>query len=144
MVTAHSPAAELARRSVRLLTANDFAAWVDLWADDGVLEFPFAPAGWPRRLEGRAAIADYMSGYGDHIEIQDIPRLEIHRTTDPATAVVEMHSTGRLVRTGAPFEADYIMVLAVAGGRIAHARDYWNPLMLSSDGGAADFLQGSR
>jgi ketosteroid isomerase-like protein len=51
------------RHGLRLLLDKNIPAWVDLWDDDGVCEFPFAPEGWPRRLEGKAAVGDYMHGY---------------------------------------------------------------------------------
>ncbi|MEU8587641.1 nuclear transport factor 2 family protein [Streptomyces sp. NPDC048664] len=133
MPTHRSPE-ELYRHSLRLLLAKDVPAWVDLWAEEGRMEFPFAPPGWPGRLEGRAAIADYMRDYPDHIDLHDFPDLSIHRTTDPETIVVEMRAVGRLVRTGGPFEMTYIAVVTVRDGRFTAYRDYWNPLALQEPG----------
>ncbi|GAA4919866.1 nuclear transport factor 2 family protein [Streptomonospora salina] len=133
--------AELIRHSLRLLLDKDIPAWVGLWYDDGVAEFPFAPEGWPKRLEGKAAVAGYMRAYPDHIDLHDIPDLHIHGTDDPATAVVEMRATGRLVQTGDPFEMDYITVVTVEEGRITRFRDYWNPLVPTGHGAAADFAR---
>lgn len=45
--------AELYRHSLRLLLDKDIPGWTGLWAEDGVMEFPFAPPGRPQRLEGR-------------------------------------------------------------------------------------------
>ncbi|MBG0855605.1 nuclear transport factor 2 family protein [Streptomyces spinoverrucosus] len=139
MTTPTQPA-ELYRHGLRLLLDKDIPAWVDLWDDDGVFEFPFAPPGWPRRLEGKAAVADYMRGYPDHIDLQDFPDLKIHRTDDPGTIVVEMRGVGRLVKSGAPYDMTYIAVVTVTDGRITHYRDYWNPLALPQDG-TADFTE---
>ncbi|MYW00174.1 nuclear transport factor 2 family protein, partial [Streptomyces sp. SID3343] len=55
--------ADLYRHSLRLLLDKNIPGWVGLWADDGVMEFPFAPDGRPARLEGREAIAAYMRDY---------------------------------------------------------------------------------
>ncbi|MFI9610566.1 nuclear transport factor 2 family protein [Streptomyces sp. NPDC052023] len=132
--------AELYRHGLRLLLDKDIPAWVDLWAEDGVFEFPFAPQGWPRRLEGKAAVAAYMRDYPDHIDLQDFADVKIHRTDDVRTVVVEMRGVGRLVKSGAPFDMTYIAVVTVADGRITHYRDYWNPLALPQ-GGAADFAR---
>ncbi|MDN0201177.1 nuclear transport factor 2 family protein [Streptomyces sp. S.PNR 29] len=142
MTTPTQPA-DLYRHSLRLLLDKDIPAWVDLWDDDGVFEFPFAPEGWPRRLEGKAAVSDYMRGYPDHIELHDFPDLKIHQTGDPGTIVVEMRGVGRLVRSQDPFDMTYIAVVSVANGRITHYRDYWNPLALPQDG-AADFTRRGR
>ncbi|MEU5540440.1 nuclear transport factor 2 family protein [Streptomyces sp. NPDC020362] len=129
--------AELYRRSLRLLLDKDIDGWVGLWADDGVMEFPFAPDGWLRRLEGRRAVAAYMRDYPDHIDLHDFPDLRIHETTDPRTIVVEMRGVGRLVQSDSPFDMTYIAVVSVRHGRITAYRDYWNPLAVLES--AADF-----
>lgn len=60
-------------RALELLIAQDVAGFAALWAEDGVLEFPFAAPGFPSRLEGRAAVAEYMSGYPDILRIKEFP-----------------------------------------------------------------------
>ncbi|WP_328429631.1 nuclear transport factor 2 family protein [Streptomyces sp. NBC_00443] len=126
--------ADLYRHSLRLLLDKDIPAWVGLWADDGFMEFPFAPQGWPERLEGREAIAAYMRDYPDHIDLHDIPDLRIHETTDAGTIVVEMRGVGRLVETGSPFDMTYIAVVTVQDGHFTSYRDYWNPLSVQAPG----------
>ncbi|MFI8188118.1 nuclear transport factor 2 family protein [Streptomyces sp. NPDC085946] len=142
MTTSTAPA-DVYRHGLRLLLDGDIPAWVDLWDDEGVFEFPFAPAGWPERLEGKAAVAAYMRAYPDHIELHEIPDLTIHQTADPRTIVVEMRAVGRLMRTRAPYDMTYIAVVTVVDGRITRYRDYWNPLALPADG-TADFAGSAR
>ncbi|KPI34092.1 protein of unknown function DUF1486 [Actinobacteria bacterium OV450] len=136
--------ADLYRHSLRLLLARDIPGWVGLWAEEGVMEFPFAPPGRPARLDGREAIADYMRPYPDHIDLHDFPDadLRIHETADPRTVVVEMRGVGRLVQTGRPFDMSYIAVVTVENGRFTSYRDYWNPLALAEPG--TDFAGASR
>ncbi|MEW2296379.1 nuclear transport factor 2 family protein [Streptomyces sp. NPDC006743] len=141
-MSAPTSPAELFRHSLRLLLDKNIPAWTELWADDGVAEFPFAPDGWPRRLEGKEAVAAYMRPYPDHIDLHDFPDLRIHHTTDPRTVVAEMRGVGRLVRTGAPFDMTYIAVVTVRDGRIISYRDYWNPLAVLENG--ADFTGSGR
>ncbi|MFD3441032.1 nuclear transport factor 2 family protein [Streptomyces sp. NPDC058685] len=136
-MTAITAPADLYRHGLKLLLDKDIPAWVDLWDEAGVLEFPFAPDGWPQRLEGKAAVADYMRGYPDHIDLHDFPYVEIHRTVAPETIVVEMRGVGRLVETGSPFDMSYIAVVTVENGLITRYRDYWNPLALQDP--ATDF-----
>ncbi|WP_217168249.1 nuclear transport factor 2 family protein [Streptomyces sp. AC512_CC834] len=139
---AHTPAPDLFRHGLRLLLDKDMDGWVGLWADNGVMEFPFAPDGRPRRLEGREAVAAYMRHYPDHIDLHDFPDLHIHETTDTRTVVVEMRGVGRLVQTGAPFDMTYIAVVTAEDGRFTSYRDYWNPLALLEPG--ADFTGTAR
>nr|WP_245997529.1 nuclear transport factor 2 family protein [Streptomyces armeniacus] len=122
--------ADLFRYGLRLLLDKDFDSWVALWDEDGICEFPFAPEHAPSRLEGRAAVAEYMREYPRQIDLQAIPYLEIHHTSDPHTVVVEMSATGRMVVADAPYEMSYIIVVTVRDGRITRYRDYWNPMGL--------------
>ncbi|MEV5378882.1 nuclear transport factor 2 family protein [Streptomyces nondiastaticus] len=133
--------ADLYRHSLRLLLDKDIPAWLDLWAEDGVMEFPFAAPGRPRRLEGRAAVAAYMRDYPDHIDLHDFPEVRIHETTDPGTIVVEMRGVGRWVKSGGPFDMTYIAVVSVRDGRFSSYRDYWNPLAVDEPG--RDFTRSS-
>ncbi|MFC8664382.1 nuclear transport factor 2 family protein [Streptomyces sp. NPDC057199] len=126
--------ADLYRHSLRLLLDKNIPAWVALWAEDGILEFPFAPQGWPGRLEGKEAIAAYMRRYPDHIDLHDIPDLRIHQTTESDVIVVEMRAVGRLVETEGPFDMTYIAVVTVRDGLISSYRDYWNPLAVQEPG----------
>ncbi|KAF4408804.1 nuclear transport factor 2 family protein [Streptomyces lycii] len=132
---------QLFRHGLRLLLDKDTDGWVGLCADSCVFEFPYAPEGFPRRLEGRAAVADYMRGYTDHIDLREIPETTVHRTEDPRTIVAEFRATGRLVATDEPYAMSYVMVLTVEQGSIVHCRDYWNPLGLpgSAHGGLSPF-----
>ncbi|MFJ1775756.1 nuclear transport factor 2 family protein [Streptomyces anulatus] len=134
--------ADLFRHSLRLLLDKDIPAWVALWAENGVMEFPFAPDGWLRRLEGKEAVAAYMRHYPDHIDLHGFPELRILQTTDPQTVVVEMRGVGRLVQSDAPFDMTYIAVVTVRDGHFTSYRDYWNPLAVQEPG--ADFTGSSR
>ncbi|MFD7555591.1 nuclear transport factor 2 family protein [Streptomyces sp. NPDC059835] len=136
MSTSMDPA-ELYRHGLTLLVEKDIPGWVDLWDEDGVLEFPFAPPGRPERLEGRQAVLEYMRHYPEHIDIHDFPDVTIHRTTEPETIVVEMRAVGRLVETDTSYDMTYIAVVTVKDGLITTYRDYWNPLAAVQTG--ADF-----
>jgi len=141
-MSAHTSPADLFRHSLRLLLDKDIPAWVGLWAEGGTMEFPFAPEGWPARLEGKQAIAAYMRDYPDHIDLHEFPDLRIHQTVDPETIVVEMRGVGRLVETGNPFDMTYIAVVTIQEGRITSYRDYWNPLVVLEPG--TDFAASTR
>ncbi|MEW2087111.1 nuclear transport factor 2 family protein [Streptomyces sp. NPDC005283] len=126
------------RRGLELLLAKDIEAWVELWAEDGVCEFPFAPPGAPRLLEGKSAVHAYMAHYPDHVDLSGFPYLEVHRTEDPEVVIVEMRAEGRAVATGKPFEMSYVVVVTVKDGLITRYRDYWNPLVALDVAGGGD------
>lgn len=136
--------ADVYRTGLRLLLDKDIAGWVDLWADDAVFEFPFAPPGAPRRLVGKDAVRAYMADYPDHIDLRDFPDLTVHETADPAMIVVEMRAVGRVVPTDRPYEMTYVAVVTVTDGLIRHYRDYWNPLVaLDAVGGSGASFVGA-
>lgn len=116
------------RAALASLQSGDVTGWVALCAEDVVFEFPYAPAGRPRRLEGREAVASYLAVLPESVEVTKEPQVAVHQTVDPDEAVIEMRIEGRSVATGAPYEQSYVIFLTVAGGLITRYRDYWNPL----------------
>ncbi|TDD51576.1 nuclear transport factor 2 family protein [Nonomuraea terrae] len=129
-------AAELVRHALKLLVAKDMAAFAGLWAEDGVIEFPFAAPGYPSRVEGRAAIQEYMRDYPDILDVRQIVQETVHQSVDPEVAIVEFEVAGVVPRTGKPYRMRYVAVVTVRGGEIQLYRDYWSPLA------AADVLGG--
>lgn len=118
----------LVARALQLLLDKDMAGFAGLWAVDGVMEFPFAPPGYPSRLEGRAAIEDYLRDYPKMLDVQGFPRQVVHQSTDPDVVVVEFDAEGVVVATGKPYRFSYIAVITTRDGEIVSYRDYWNPL----------------
>ncbi|TWF81764.1 ketosteroid isomerase-like protein [Pseudonocardia hierapolitana] len=127
-------------RAMDLLLAHDMAGFAGLWAVDGAMEFPFAPDGYPQRLDGRAAVAEYLRDYTDHVDLRAITSRTVHRTADPEVVVVEFEVDGIAVRTGRPYRMRYISVITVRNGEIAGYRDYWSPLAAAEALGGADEL----
>ncbi|MEH3123546.1 MAG: nuclear transport factor 2 family protein [Sphingomonas phyllosphaerae] len=108
----------------------DANGFVEMMADDGVMEFPYAPAGMPTKLEGRAAIAAHLERIGGMIVFDRMGTAIVHPSTDPDLVVIEFEGFGRGVATGEPYDQRYISVIRTVGGRITHYRDYWNPLVV--------------
>jgi ketosteroid isomerase-like protein len=125
LTTAVDVFSKLAQVSV---AGNDSGALLDLCADDVVFEFPFAPPGRPARVEGKAALGDYLKALSGRVRLEGVSNLEIHETVKPDVAIIEMTMTGTVTATGAPYEQSYVSVLTVRDGLIARYRDYWNPL----------------
>ncbi|MFI7618226.1 nuclear transport factor 2 family protein [Nonomuraea terrae] len=129
-------AAELVRHALKLLVVKDMAAFAGLWAEDGVIEFPFAAPGYPSRVEGRPAIQEYMRDYPDILDVRQIVQETVHQSVDPEVAIVEFEVAGVVPRTGKSYRMRYVAVATVRGGEIQLYRDYWSPLA------AADVLGG--
>jgi uncharacterized protein len=105
-----------------------------LFAEDVIFEFPFAPEGLPKRLDGVAGLAVHLQKLGPLIAFGPMTLRSVHAAHD--TVIFEFSCTGQGVLTGADYNQDYISVVTLREGRIARYRDYWNPLVaLSALGG---------
>jgi uncharacterized protein len=113
------------------LRRHDMRVFADQWAVDGVMEFPFAPPGYPRLL-GRDAVWDYVKDYTDNIRLDVITEDKRHHTLDPETVILEFSVDGVALRTGSPYRMRYVSVISVGDSGIRLYRDYWNPLAVKT------------
>lgn len=133
----NSPSAgELLRHSLDLFLAKDMKGWSLLCADDVLAEFPFAPEGSPRRLEGRDALYEYLHSYPSVIDVCSLPHIRIYSATDPNIAIAEWSSSGEVLTNGNAYEMSYATFVTFKEGLIINYREYWNPLafMQAMDG----------
>lgn len=124
--------------------APDAATFVDMFAEAGVMEFPYAPADGVARLEGRTALIDYLAGLGTMIDIVSVGTPTVHRSVDPDTFILEFTGTARGVVSGKSYEQTYISVIRVSDGRIVHYRDYWNPDVIAQVASDTQGVSGPR
>ena len=94
---------EMVDRALDLLLTQDMSGFADLWAEDGVIEFPFAAPGYPERVVGREAIAEYMRGYPDLLQVRKIVSKIVHQTVDPEVVIAEFEAAGIVVATGSEY-----------------------------------------
>jgi uncharacterized protein len=131
---------EVVERAMDLLLAHDMAGFAGLWVVDGTVEFPFAPDGYPQRLNGRAAVAEYLRDFTEHIDLHAVTSRTVHQTLDPDVVVLELEVDGTAVRTGRPYRLRYVWVVTARDGEIVSFRDYWSPLAATEALGGADQL----
>jgi len=110
------------------LMHGDVTAWLDMFAEDGAMEFPFAPDGYPKRVEGKAALTAYLDGFPHRFRIDRVTSFVAHPVADPNLGIVEFSVEGTALSTGRPYNQSYIGVLTLRDGKIVNYRDYWNPL----------------
>ncbi|MET9564134.1 nuclear transport factor 2 family protein [Streptomyces tauricus] len=114
---------------LRLTAAGHTEEWVELFAPDAVLEFPYAPAGVPKQVAGRDALLAHMRGFPETFDVE-FADLVFHDTVDPSLVIVEFRSNGTALPTGKPYEQTCISVVRTDDdARITHYLDYWNPLV---------------
>lgn len=121
-------AQETFRRHLEYLSSDRIPEWVELFTEDGVLEFPYGPEGFPQKVAGKQELFEYMKNFPRHFEVRFM-RLKFHETTDPTLVVAEFASEGKAVSTGRPYNQTYISVVETKDGHISRYVDFWNPLV---------------
>lgn len=111
------------------LEAMDIAGFVNLFDEYGVQEMPYSPAGFPKKLEGRAAINKQYGGLPQNYNSMKFTNRVWHESVDPNKFVVEYHGLID-VKNGKPYNNDYIGVFELKGGKITRYVEYFNPIIL--------------
>ncbi|MFZ5558701.1 MAG: nuclear transport factor 2 family protein [Pseudomonadota bacterium] len=127
--------AERIDRFLRLLEAEDFEAWSDLFAEHAVQESPYAPAGFPPRFVGKREILEHYAQLPNAFESMRFPGLVVHQTIDPLVAIAEYRGDIRLRGSPAKYDNTYITLFRFDDtGRIELMREYFNPTVLADAG----------
>ncbi len=137
-VTADAPDPDAGPRAVfaryqQAVLANSRDAMADLFAPDGVQEFPFRLPGIPERLAGREAVRSWLSrNTAPVIRFEAYRDVTVHDTTDPEVIAVEHDIDCTHLPTGRPLRMSYVYVLRARDGQIVLLRDYANLLPVLS------------
>ena len=122
--------AELVRRMV---AGDEQVEFADLFAEDGVMAYPFAPPGAPGELRGRDAIREYFQGRSQArglLEMEGVD-LIVRETDDPEVVVTEITHHGWSMAASAPYRFTALGVVRVRDGQIVHYDDYMDPIAMA-------------
>ncbi len=97
---------------------------VAMYADDVTMEFPFAPEGHTRRLEGRDAVLGYFGRIKNFSDGFTLGEPTVVETPDGLIARYPGSSTFK--DTGLPYAQEYILFMTVEDGRIARMTEYYD------------------
>jgi uncharacterized protein len=114
--------------AVTALQAGDVDGWMAIYAADAIHEFPFAPPGAPKRLEGRDAIANYMREIFSAIRFG--PLTDVHVLECGEETVIEATGHPKRLSDGTTGTLGFIWVISRREGLVTLYRDYMNPLQL--------------
>jgi ketosteroid isomerase-like protein len=115
----------------KLVLNFDVDQHAELFAEDGVWDFPMAKQGSKVKLEGREAIREWVmenarSAQEAGHRVLKYDELVIHETADPEVIVVEFDLHGEVTHTGEKYRRSYVQVLRVRDNKIVSLRDYFN------------------
>jgi ketosteroid isomerase-like protein len=100
----------------------------DLLAEDVVFEYIITVPDYPRRVEGRLAVAELYRPYGATFFLDRCYGLAVHHDQATGVVVLEYASQGRAIPTGNAYGNHYVSVLSIVDRKIVHWRDYLDPL----------------
>ncbi len=95
-----------------------------MYADGVTMEFPFAPEGHTRRLDGRDAILAYFGKIKTFADDFRLGEPSVVETPDGLIARYEGSSTFK--ESGLPYAQEYILYMTVEGGRISRMTEYYD------------------
>ncbi|MFC8831545.1 nuclear transport factor 2 family protein [Streptomyces sp. NPDC057137] len=108
-----------------LVDGGQFFEW---FADDAVTEFVVTVPGYPKRIEGRDALAELYRGYGDALFAERADGLAVHHDRETSVVVLEYVVHGRVVATGRRYSNHFVSVITIRERKITHWRDYLDQL----------------
>jgi ketosteroid isomerase-like protein len=97
------------------------------FAEDAVMELPFAPGRMERRFEGRDAILAFQVMARDSFSSFAMTIDAIHVTDDPNVVIAEHRSDGVVAANGRPYRNTYVTIFTFdRGGLVTSWREYYD------------------
>lgn len=128
--TYHEQAIQIMNTFSQAMLTEDIDLFLSLFRPDIVFQFPYAPEGYAKQLEGISALRQHLESLQGIIAFTHFSTPMIHLATDSHTFIAQFEGVGTFVATGLPYEQDYISVVTTCDGKITRYQDYWNPLVL--------------
>jgi uncharacterized protein len=123
-------------QALQFVLDYDLNGYLELFAANGSLEFPFAPPGVPARMKGRDQIGAALLPLWEQAweagwRSTGYSPIVVHETLNPEVVIAEFDLYGEVATTKETLQMSFIHVYRVRDGRIVWLRDYWNPQALS-------------
>jgi ketosteroid isomerase-like protein len=118
---------------VRRMVAGEGVVFADLFAEDGILTYPFGLPGQPSELRGREAIRAYFTSRGRARDLLVMEGVEavVRQTDDPEVVVTEITHHGYSKAAGQPYRHTALGVIRVRDGEIVQYDDYMDPISIA-------------
>lgn len=122
---------EVVRRYLDAVGALDLPALATTFADDVVMDLPYAPPGFPRRVAGKADVTGFFDGMPAMITPLNFHdyRLDVVEG-DPASVIAHYASDARILATDRVYRNHYVSRFRVEHGAITWFAEYFDPLVL--------------
>lgn len=112
-----------------LLSKKRMDAWLELWDENGVQDMPYSPPNFPKRVEGKTAIARHYSALPSNVGRMVFPDLTIYPMLEPNTLYAEYRGEIEVLATKKPYNNTYAGLFQFRNGKILLFREYYNPMV---------------
>ena len=105
---------------------GDIDAFLDLLADDMLMEWMYPMPGFPSEMRGRERLREFYGRQSGRVgkHRSTYRDVVLHESTDPEVVIAEYTRDVTAVDTGETVTKPCVAVLRVQHGRITHFRDY--------------------
>ena len=117
------------RKAIGTRLAAGADSMFDMFTNDAVVEFPFAPPNVPKRL-GKPEVVEYINNIAGQFTFDRFGEPSVQKTADPDLVIVEFEIIGRNNVTGEAYHSYFVSLIRTQGGYIIHYREYQNALAL--------------
>ena len=121
-----------------LIAEKRWDEWIELWDDEGILDFPYAPAGRRGTYAGKAEILAYISALPGKIKIDAFKYFRVFPMLDPKVAVLEFAIDAHVPASGETYNQIGVIFFETRAGKLWRYREYWNPLVSMDAFGGRD------
>jgi uncharacterized protein len=116
---------------------TDNGQWQSLIADDLSWDLVYAPSlGHPARLSGREEVMRHVTWFLTAVENFRFFDLRVYPMAESEAAVAEIRAEALIKATGRSYHQEYVVFLRAKGGKIAHLREYFDPVRAAKALGA--------
>lgn len=100
---------------------------VELFAEDAVMELPFAPGKMTRAYVGKAAIGEFQRFARDAFSEFSMTVDAVHETADPNVVIAEHRSVAVVAENGRPYRNHYVTFFTFdADGLVTSWREFYD------------------
>ena len=116
------------RNLLTSLEEKDMEKFASVWAEDAVQDMPYAPEGFPKRVNGKDNLIKHYAAWPENSSDADFTsQLVFYPMQDPEMVFAEFKGDVDIIPTGRKYEQHYGGLFHVKNGKIKFFREYFGP-----------------
>ncbi len=118
---------EIIKQMFNAMSNKNLEAWLSHWDDSGIQLIPFAPAGFPKSIEGKEALRTTYSNLLSQYEALSFTHIEINPLMNEHQIVVKWGVDIELKNDNGRYQNDLIGTFEFENGKVVRLTEYFNP-----------------